>query len=119
MLKLSLVAGAAALLTAGAFHLSLKSSIPVKDSTLSASPAKISLTFSEAVDAKLVGISILRSDSTEVEKLTVAATKDPATVEGAVKTPLHAGKYLVRWRASSDDGHVVRQVFAFSVAGHE
>jgi methionine-rich copper-binding protein CopC len=119
MLKLSLVVGAAALLTAGAFHLELKSSIPGKDTTVSAAPAKVSLTFSEAVDARLAAISILRTDSTEIEKLAVTSAKDPATIEGAVKTALRPGRYLVRWRAASDDGHVVRQVFAFSVAGHQ
>ena len=118
MLKLSLLVGTTALLAAGAFHLELKSSLPVKDTTLSSSPKTVSLTFSEAVNAKLAAISILRSDSTEVEKLTVTTTKDPATIEGSLKTVLPAGRYLVRWRASSDDGHVVRQVFAFSVAGH-
>jgi methionine-rich copper-binding protein CopC len=119
MLKLSILAGATALLAAGAFHLELKSSVPVKDTLLASSPKTVTLTFSEEVNAKLAAISILRPDSTEVEKLVVSSvTKDPASIQGVLKTTLTPGRYLVRWRASSDDGHVVRQVFGFSVAGH-
>jgi len=116
MLKLFLGLGASAAVAVGAFHLELKSSIPMKDQTVPVSPAKVSLTFSEAVDFKLAAISILRPDSTEVAKLTVAGTKDPRTIEGAVSAKLAPGSYLVRWKAASDDGHVVRQAYAFSVA---
>lgn len=96
------------------FHTALKSSLPARGSTVP-SPAKVSLTFTEGVVLAQSGISILKADSSVVEKLVVKGTGDPATFEGAVTKPLAAGKYIVRWKTGSDDGHVVRGVYAFTV----
>lgn len=98
----------------GAFHTALKSSLPAKDSK-GASPASVSLTFTEGVNAAVSAISILRPDSSEIMKLTVKPTKDAATIEARVATPLPAGSYIVRWRTASNDGHAVRGVFPFTV----
>ena len=96
------------------FHTALKSSIPARGAVVTA-PAMVSLTFTEKVNAALSSISILKADSSEVEKLAVKATTDPARIEGAVKTRLAAGRYIVRWKTVSADGHAVRNVFAFTV----
>lgn len=96
------------------FHTALKSSMPARGSTVP-SPAKISLTFTEGVVVAQSAISILKPDSSLVEKLVVKATQDPATFEAAVTKTLAPGKYLVRWKTGSDDGHVVRGVYGFTV----
>lgn len=116
MMKLLLALGAAATVGGAAFHAMLKSSVPARNSTVVTSPAKVTLTFSEGITVAVSTISILKADSSVVEKLAVKGTSDPAVVEGAVAKPLAPGKYIVRWRtASSDDGHVTRGVFAFTV----
>ena len=96
------------------FHTALKSSIPARGTSV-ASPAKVSLTFTEGVVLAQSGISILKSDSSLVEKLDVKGTKDPATFEAAVTKPLSPGRYIVKWKTGSDDGHVVRGAYAFTV----
>jgi methionine-rich copper-binding protein CopC len=114
LFKTLLTLATAGTIATGVFHTELKSSTPAKNST-GPSPAKVTLTFTENVNAAVSAISILKSDSTEVAKLVVAATPDSATIEGAVATPLAAGKYLIRYRTASADGHAVRGTFGFTV----
>jgi methionine-rich copper-binding protein CopC len=96
------------------FHTALKSSVPAKGASVHA-PARISLTFTEKVILAQSSISVLTGDSTLVEKLVVKGTSDPATIAGAVTKHLTPGKYVVRWKTASDDGHVVRSAFGFTV----
>ncbi len=96
------------------FHTALKSSIPAKGSSV-ASPAVVSLTFTEAINVKLTTIMITKPDSSVVESLVVPTGPAAATVGGKVTKTLVAGKYLVKWKTASDDGHVVRGVIPFTV----
>ncbi|MGH7524828.1 MAG: copper resistance CopC family protein [Gemmatimonadales bacterium] len=99
---------------ASLFHTVLKASSPARNATVAA-PTSVSLTFTEKVNPALSSISILKRDSTEVEKLVVKATSEPARIEGAVKTRLAPAAYLIRWKTVSADGHVVRGTFGFTV----
>lgn len=113
MLKLL---AALALVSAGAlFHTELKSSFPEKDAILTSAPMKVTLTFTGKVDAKLSSIAILKPDSTEMAKLQVRATDDAKTIEAAIPRQLPPGRYVVRWRTASADGHPVRNAYAFSI----
>lgn len=105
----------AIILAAGSFyHTALKASSPARNAVVAA-PTSVSLTFTEKVNAALSSIIILKADSSEVEKLVVKPTSDPARIEGAVKSRLAPAKYIIRWKTVSADGHVVRNVFAFTV----
>ena len=99
---------------ASLFHTALKSSIPAKGSSV-ASPTAVSLTFTEAVNVKLTTIAITKPDSSVVEALVVPTGPPAATVGGKVTNALAPGKYLVKWKTASDDGHVVRGVIPFTV----
>lgn len=114
LFKTLLTLATGALLAGGLFHTGLKSSLPARDTKV-ASPATITLTFTEGVNAAVSAISILKSDSSEVAKLVVKPTKHAATIEGTVAAPLAPGGYIIRWRTASDDGHAVRGTFAFTV----
>jgi methionine-rich copper-binding protein CopC len=97
------------------FHTELKSSMPAKGEALAKSPKMVMLTFTEGVVVGVSKISILKSDSTEVEKLVVTKGGDAATIMGTVTKVLPAGKYIVRWQTAADDGHAAKSAFAFSV----
>ncbi|MEP6590894.1 MAG: copper resistance CopC family protein [Gemmatimonadota bacterium] len=114
MSKLLLTLTTAGVLATGWFHVELKSCLPGKNSRAT-SPAKVTLTFSEEVNAAVSAIAILRADSTELTKLVVKPSTNAATIEAAVPTKLPAGNYIVRWRTASDDGHAVRGTYAFTV----
>ena len=97
------------------FHTALKSSIPAKGST-GASPAAVSLTFTESINVKLTTIAITKADSSVVESLVVPTGPAAETVGAKVTKALAAGKYLIKWKTASDDGHVVRGVIPFTVS---
>ena len=103
-----------ALAVASLFHTALKSSIPAKGAAV-ASPKTVSLTFTEAVNVNLTTLAITKTDSSVVESLVVPKGAPAATVSAPVTKTLAAGKYLIRWKTVSDDGHVVRSVIPFTV----
>lgn len=117
MLKYAALVGVT-VLAGASYHAGFKSAIPAPNSTV-ASPAKISITFSEAVMAPPISNFALlnAADSSEVMKLTISAkVGDKATIEAAVPKPLAPGRYIVRWKnGAADDGHSLRGSFAFSV----
>jgi copper resistance protein C len=96
-------------------HLELKSSVPERDAILSAPPTVATLTFTAKPNLRLSTIVILRSDSTEMMKLKVVPTKDPNSVRGDFSRPLPPGRYIVKWRTASADGHAVRGAYGFTV----
>ena len=109
------VATTLALAAAAIPHAGLKWSIPAKGAMVTA-PKTITLSFTEGVNLTGTAISILKPDSTLVEKLVVKATAGDTTVAGAVTKPLAPGNYLIRWKnVASDDGHASTGVFGFMV----
>lgn len=117
MFKLAALVGSVGLLAGAAFHAGFKSAIPAPNTAVP-SPAKISITFTEAVMAPPISsFVLLKPDSTEAMKLTVTAKAgDKATIEALVPKPLVPGKYIVRWKnGAADDGHPLKGRFVFSV----
>jgi methionine-rich copper-binding protein CopC len=93
-------------------HTHLTKSVPANDSTVTVSPPKFVLTFAEP--ARLTALSI-QKDSAPAEKL--APLPATAAAEISVTAPqLAAGKYVLTWRAVSDDGHVMPGKISFTVA---
>jgi methionine-rich copper-binding protein CopC len=93
-------------------HTHLTKSVPANDSTVTVSPPKFVLTFAEP--ARLTALSI-QKDSAPADKL--APLPATAAAEISVTAPqLAAGKYVLTWRAVSDDGHVMPGKISFTVA---
>lgn len=110
-----LAVGAAVVLSAAAFHLSLVSAIPGKGETLASAPSMVTLTFSATVNVRVSAISILAPDSTEVAKLVPRAAAKSTVVEADVPRRLPSGRYIVRWRTAAADGHVIRGSYGFTI----
>lgn len=98
-------------------HADLLSSDPKSGSTLATAPTRVTLTYSERVDAGLSVVSVLNTGGAHIHAGAAAAvTGQPR--ELSVSLPIHLpdGVYTVNWRAvSSDDGHVTAGAFAFGV----
>jgi methionine-rich copper-binding protein CopC len=113
------VAFAAALMLSHAHafaHAELVSANPPANGTVQAAPEEISITFSEAVEAKFSAIEVLddKNQRLEVGK-PQRAPNDPKTLRVTVK-PLRAGTYKVIWHAvSSDDSHKTKGTYEFTV----
>jgi copper resistance protein C len=99
------------LLSSTAFaHTHLVRSDPADSASLSTSPPTLTLVFAEPVTLTAVKIE------SDAAKLNVVPLPPAPTAEAKLPLPtLAAGRYTVRWRAASDDGHVMSGTIHFSV----
>jgi len=99
-------------------HAELVKSFPVANSTLSKAPKYVQLEFGEAIitlkNKNANTIVILDSKAKKIETSKIVINKDVASVEfiGTLKP----GKYLVKYRIASADGHVLNAQFKFSIS---
>ena len=93
-------------------HAHLKQSTPAEGAVVSTAPAQIVLTFSEP--ALVTSLSI-QHDANQPEKLGPVPKEAEVTV--TVPTPgLKPGKYIVTWRAVSDDNHITSGQVHFTIS---
>ncbi len=96
-------------------HLRLVKSAPAADEALGASPAAVTLWFSQAPTIRLTRISVTDAAGTKVPLGAVKAGSEENTAMAEVLQPLAPGSYAIAWVSGSPDGHVVRGKLAFSV----
>jgi methionine-rich copper-binding protein CopC len=104
--------------TTASAHTVLISSNPAKNSVIKALPVNIVLTFADPLLTlgKSAVNRIVVTDSTN----TVISTNKYLVKGGVLTDPLNtagtkAGRYLVKYRVSAEDGHVVTGSFSFKV----
>jgi methionine-rich copper-binding protein CopC len=114
-MKITRIACGLALMTLSALtwaHTHLVKAVPADGSTVSAPLPKFVLTFAEP--AKLTALSLQKG--AEPAKKLGPLPADPAAEISIPAPPLAAGKYVLSWRAVSDDGHVMPGKVTFTVA---
>ena len=95
-------------------HAHPKQMTPAPDST-GASPAKISITFSEPVEPKFSSIRLTDENGKSVAPATSAPVPgDPTTLTLDVPS-LPAGTYVVHWANVAVDGHRLEGSYKFKV----
>jgi methionine-rich copper-binding protein CopC len=96
-------------------HAYLVKSVPAGRATLFNSPGKIQLWFNERLEHKYSYASVHDPDGkrVDVDNAQVSA-EDPKQLSIGVKK-LPAGRYTVKFRVLSVDGHVVEQSFPFTI----
>jgi methionine-rich copper-binding protein CopC len=97
-------------------HASLVKSVPAQRAVLDRPPAKIQLWFSERLEARFSSFSLLDGNGNAVEFGAVALDPDDPKSLSAEIRALPPGRYLVRFRVLSTDGHVTQNEFAFTIA---
>ena len=96
-------------------HAYLVKSVPPGRATLFASPAKIQLWFNERLEPRYSSASVLDPDGKRVDLDNAqVSSDDPKQLAIGVKQ-LQSGRYTVKFRVLSVDGHVVEQSFPFTV----
>ena len=99
-------------------HAELVKSFPVANSTLTKAPQYVQLEFGEAIitlkSMNANSIVILDSKSKKIETSKIVIKKAIARVEfiGTLKP----GKYLVKYRIASADGHILTAQYKFSIS---
>jgi methionine-rich copper-binding protein CopC len=97
-------------------HLTVVKTQPVADSTISTSPERLAVWFSQAPSNRLSRLELRGPNGDQVielEKATVNAEDQSLSVR--LPATLTSGTYTVAWRTAGDDGHVMRGTFTFRV----
>jgi methionine-rich copper-binding protein CopC len=97
-----------------AAHAQLESTAPAAGATVDVPPEVVSATFDDDLVSAKSSIEVRGPDGSTVATGGVDA-EDAKTLSVAV-TILAAGTYDVRWAAATEDGHLERGRFAFTVA---
>lgn len=96
-------------------HAYLVKSVPAGRATLFSSPGKIQLWFNERLEPKYSSASVYDPDGKRVDADNAqVSADDPKQLSVALKH-LPAGRYSVKFRVLSVDGHVVEQSFPFTI----
>jgi methionine-rich copper-binding protein CopC len=86
---------------------------PAADSTVTTSPPRVQVWFTQAPDPKLSKLEL--TGPAGAVKLTdfraTAAKSIVATIDGTLAN----GRYTARWQSAGDDGHVQKGQFVFTV----
>ena len=96
-------------------HSLLVRSQPERRATVTRAPAEVRLWFSERIEPAYARVSVWDAGGKQVDAGDAAVDQADATTL-AVRTPgLRAGRYTVRYRVLSVDGHIVESSFDFTV----
>lgn len=100
-----------------AAHAVLVASSPPRRATLARPPERVALTFNERVEPAYSRMSVWDESGRRVDATDAGVDpRDPRVL--AVSLPaLPPGRYTVRFRVLSIDGHIVESSFAFTVTG--
>jgi copper transport protein len=99
-----------------AAHALLVSSDPAAGANLTSSPKAVTITFTEAPDARLSSIKVLDSGGQSVTAGSATAVAGASAELRISLAALKSGVYTVAWRTvSSVDGHLASGSFAFGV----
>ena len=99
-------------------HAELVKSFPVANSTLTKAPKYVQLEFGEAIitlkSKNANSIVVLDSKGKKIETSKIVIKKAIASVE-FIRT-LKPGKYLVKYRIASADGHILTAQYKFTLS---
>jgi copper resistance protein C len=94
-------------------HMKAARSEPAAGSTLTSSPARVQVWFTQVPDPKLSKLEV--TGPAGAVKLNGFRVNDDKSIAATVDGTLANGRYTVRWQSAGDDGHVQKGEFAFSV----
>ncbi len=96
-------------------HAYLVKSVPAQRAVLYRAPARIQLWFNERLESGFSSLSVRDADGKQVQTGKSEVTgDDPKRLSAAVK-PLPAGRYFVKFRVLSVDGHIAEDQFPFTI----
>ena len=96
-------------------HAALVRSTPPARATLNRVPARVELWFNERLEPAYSSLSVQNASGLPVDQRDViVGPEDRRRLSVGIPT-LSPGRYVVRYRVLSVDGHVVESTFAFTV----
>lgn len=98
-------------------HAVLVTSSPARRATLGRPPERVALTFNERVEPAYSRMSVWDEGGRRVDASDAGVDPRDPRVLAVSLPPLRPGRYTVRFRVLSVDGHIVESSFAFTVTG--
>lgn len=96
-------------------HAALVKSDPPRRATLSISPKQVRLWFNEKIEGSYAAVTVLDSNKHSItENNPESVADDPKSVVLSLPQ-LGSGRYTVKYRVMSVDGHVIESSFDFNV----
>ena len=112
---LLLLLGIAAIAPSGvAAHAELEATVPAADTTVEGVPTEVAATFTEALLEDGSSLSLRDAAGTEVAEGGIDPDAPERLVIGDLPD-LAPGEYEARWAAATDDGHLERGTWTFTV----
>ncbi|MGH8614500.1 MAG: copper resistance CopC family protein [Gammaproteobacteria bacterium] len=99
-------------------HAILVRSLPEQESTVQGSPEEVKLWFNEGVGAQYMALAVINSEGKRVDNKDATQGFFDKSELSVTLPPVPPGKYAVRYRVQSADGHIITGKYYFSVA-HE
>lgn len=97
-------------------HAVLVRSLPASRAVLARSPDRVQLWFSERVEPAYSRVSVWDAGGAQVDGRDAAVSRDDPKRLDVTLPPLPPGRYTVRFRVLSVDGHVVESAIPFTLA---
>ncbi|HHT0123910.1 CopC domain-containing protein YobA [Raoultella planticola] len=102
--------------TAALAHAHLQQQTPAADSTVTASPESLTLSFSEGIETAFSAVTLTGPQQKAVVTGKLARSdSNKAQLIVPLTQPLSAGEYTVDWHVVSVDGHKTKGQYHFSV----
>ena len=111
------VLGLALMPTSVLAHAVLVKSVPAQRSTLAESPPRVELWFNERLEPAYSHASVTDAGGTQVDLRDTLVSKEDARRLSLSLPPLQPGRYSVKFRVLSVDGHVVESTLTFTIKG--
>ncbi|MBI3743945.1 MAG: copper resistance protein CopC [Chloroflexi bacterium] len=97
-------------------HANLVTADPTPNASLTTSPTRVTLHFSEAIAPSLSGIQVLNAQGKQVDNKDAIADPANSMTMWVTLPSLPDGTYTVVWHNTSDvDGHAIRSSYAFGI----
>ncbi len=96
-------------------HAHLTTSVPADKATVATTPTEIDLRFSEELELKFSGVSIVGPGKAVVKVGDAKLLDEGKTLTVPVTHKLDAGRYTVEWHVLSTDGHKTKGSLDFVV----
>ena len=96
-------------------HAALVKSDPPRRATLSIPPKQVRLWFNEKIEGSYASVTLLDSNKNSITKNNPESVADDPKSVVLSLPQLDSGRYTVKYRVMSVDGHVIESSFDFSV----
>ena len=97
-------------------HFEVSKSSPSNNQTITESPKRIQLWFSQVPVEAVSQLKLTGADKADVALGKVVADKASKSIAADVTAPLKPGAYVVAWKSAGDDGHVQNGEIKFTFA---